>query len=197
MLSAVSSSALTSQLSAGILAGGEGRRHGGADKAWLMFNGRPLIAHVVDQLRPQVDEIIVSANRNVERYLALGLRAVRDTEGVGPLAGVCRLLHVARQPWLLCVPCDAPALSAGLAARFFAVAIAQHVDVVVLHDGARAHPTFCLMRTDLAFDATRFLGSGQSSLLRWQQTQAMAWLHGSAPLNLNTPEELLLAEQVC
>ncbi|MDP9142300.1 MAG: molybdenum cofactor guanylyltransferase [Pseudomonadota bacterium] len=185
------------RISGGILAGGEGRRHGGADKAWLMFNGRPLIAHVLDQLRPQVDEIIVSANRNVDRHLALGLRTVRDIEGAGPLAGVCRMLHVARHPWLLCVPCDAPALSNELAARLFAVAIAQHVDVVVLHDGERAHPTFCLLRTDLAADATRVLASGQSSLLRWQQTQSMAWLRGAAPLNLNTPEELLVAEQVC
>ncbi len=194
-MSAVSSSAVMSQLSAGILAGGEGRRHGGADKGWLLFQGRPLIEHVTAALRPQADELLVSANRNTERYAGLGLRVVRDAVGGGPMAGLCRLMIVARHPWLLCVPCDAPSLPADLAQRFVAVARKQPVDVVVLHDGARAHPTFCLLRVSLAGDAARYLASGESSLMRWQERQAMAWLHGKAPMNLNTPEELAAAER--
>ncbi len=181
-------------ISAGILAGGEGRRHGGADKGWLPFNGRPLIEHVVDALRPQASELLVSANRNADRYADLGLRVVRDVHGGGPLAGLCRLLIVARYPWLLCVPCDAPQLAPDLAARFSAAAASSGADIVVLHDGERAHPTFCYLRVTLAGSAANYLASGDSSLLRWQQQHTMSWLRDAAPLNLNTPDELQAAE---
>jgi molybdopterin-guanine dinucleotide biosynthesis protein A len=182
-------------ISAGILAGGEGRRHGGADKGWLPYRGRPLIEHVVDALRPQVDEVLVSANRNLERYETLGLRVVRDAERAGPLAGVCRLLIVARHPWLLCVPCDAPQLPADLAQRFADAAARARADVVVLHDGEYAHPTFCYLRSSLAGSAARFLASGRSSLMAWQKEQTLAWLHDDTPpLNLNTPQDLAQAE---
>lgn len=187
--------ARTSNITAGILAGGEGRRHGGADKGWLPFNGRPLIEHVIDSLQAQADEVLVSANRDTERYADLGLRVIRDTLGAGPLAGLRGLMLVASNPWLLCAPCEAPNLPDDLAERFMAVAIEQDADIVVLHDGVRAHPTICLLRVDLVGDAERYLAAGESSLLRWQERHAMAWLYGEAPLNLNTPQDLALAER--
>ncbi len=188
--------ARASRITCGILAGGEGRRHGGADKAWLPFKDRPLIARLRDQLHPQVDELIVSANRNVERYGTLGLEVVSDTIGQGPIAGVFRLLQAARHPWLLCVPCDTPVLANDIADRFIAESNRHPaVDVVAMHDGSRAHPTFCLIRTELASDIERFIESGQNSLLAWQQTRALVWLYSETPVNLNTPEDLLAAER--
>ena len=45
-------------VSAVVLAGGRATRMGGADKGWVELAGRPLIDHVLDRLRPQVDEIL-------------------------------------------------------------------------------------------------------------------------------------------
>ncbi len=55
-----------------ILAGGEGRRMGGADKGLQLLNGRPLVQLVLERLRPQVDVLLISANRNLERYAGFG-----------------------------------------------------------------------------------------------------------------------------
>lgn len=155
-------SAKPSQLSAGILAGG--------------MSIEPLI----DVLRPQADELLVTDRNDSPRYAELGLRVVRNAPSGVPLAGLCRLMIVARHPWLLCVPGDAPPLPADFAARFVAVARERDVDIVVLHDGQRAHPDFCLLRVGLAGDAARYLASGGSSLQRWQERQNLAWLHDGA-----------------
>ncbi len=61
-----------------ILAGGLGRRMGGSDKGLQEFRGRPLAAWVAERLAPQVDELLISANRNGERYAALGHRVIGD-----------------------------------------------------------------------------------------------------------------------
>ncbi|MEM1163582.1 MAG: NTP transferase domain-containing protein, partial [Pseudomonadota bacterium] len=51
-----------------ILAGGLARRMGGGDKAMLDLAGRPLLAHVIDRLTPQVDEVALNANGDAARF---------------------------------------------------------------------------------------------------------------------------------
>ncbi|HEX5538881.1 MAG TPA: NTP transferase domain-containing protein, partial [Methylophilaceae bacterium] len=46
-----------------ILAGGKSRRMGGVDKGLMEFLGKPMVAHVIQRLAPQVDEILINANR--------------------------------------------------------------------------------------------------------------------------------------
>ncbi|NCA24981.1 MAG: molybdenum cofactor guanylyltransferase MobA, partial [Betaproteobacteria bacterium] len=63
---------------------------GGADKGLLVHHGQPLVNHAIARLKPQVETIIVSANRNLDVYAALGHRVVRDTvadvtRSAGPL----------------------------------------------------------------------------------------------------------------
>ena len=64
-----------------ILAGGLGRRMGGVDKGLELLQGRPMIEHVLERLRPQVGEIVINANQNLERYRAFGHRVVSDAIG--------------------------------------------------------------------------------------------------------------------
>jgi molybdopterin-guanine dinucleotide biosynthesis protein A len=73
-----------------ILAGGQGRRMGGVDKGLQLLRGRPMVEWVLERLAPQVSEIIVNANQNIERYEEYGHRVVRDEIGgfAGPLAGL-------------------------------------------------------------------------------------------------------------
>lgn len=177
-------------LSLGILAGGEGRRFGGADKGWMMFKGRPLAVRLAEQLVPLGDELLISANRNLPRYGALGARVIRDTAGAGPLAGIAALAAAAAHRWLFCVPVDCvhPPLDWLKAAR--AAAWAGQADIAALHDGQRAHPTFCLLDTRLAADADAELRAGRYGLQTWMQRHRLLWLNGPEPLNCNTPEQL-------
>ena len=51
-----------------LLAGGRGRRMGGADKGLLLLDGKPLALHTLRRLRPQVATVLISANRNAAFY---------------------------------------------------------------------------------------------------------------------------------
>ena len=81
-----------------VLAGGRGQRMGGVDKGWIELGGRPLIDHVLARFAPQVSEVIISANRNLDRYAGFGHAVVTDEvpEFAGPAGGsACGVLACA------------------------------------------------------------------------------------------------------
>lgn len=91
----------------GILAGGQATRLGGRDKAWLERDGVPRVMAIAGRFASLVDAVIVSANRDPERYLFHGLRAVHDrTPDIGPLGGLDALAHECKSEWLLTLPVD-------------------------------------------------------------------------------------------
>src|SRR5690606_37051954 len=102
-----------------ILAGGRATRMGGDDKGWVPLAGTPLIQHVLTRLRPQVDEVLINANRSQARYRQLA-PVIGDAQAdfQGPLAGMLAGLTAARHDWVLFVPCDGPALPLDLMTRF-------------------------------------------------------------------------------
>ncbi len=72
-----------------ILAGGEGRRMGWADKALMLLQGKPLLAHLLERLSPQITPIALSANGDPERFAGLCSVVLRDEiPDQGPLAGI-------------------------------------------------------------------------------------------------------------
>lgn len=81
----------------GLLTGGMGRRMDGLDKGLVPLNGKPLAQHVIERLAPQVDALLVNANRNQDRYQTFGYAVVADhfTGFQGPLAGMEALLRAA------------------------------------------------------------------------------------------------------
>jgi molybdopterin-guanine dinucleotide biosynthesis protein A len=179
--------------SGGVLAGGAGTRFGGQDKGWVEWQGRPLIAWVLDALRPQAGELLISANRNIERYAALGVRVVADIQAAqhqGPLAGMVELLGAARADWLLCVPCDALWLPPDLGARFGALVADKNADIAVLADAEGIHPTFCYLRTALAGDARAAVEAGERAPRRGLERPRLVRLEAATPLNLNSPGAL-------
>lgn len=179
--------------SAGVLAGGAGTRFGGQDKGWIQWQGRPLIAWVIESLRPQAGELLISANRHLDRYAALGARVVADADPgayQGPFAGLVQLLGAAQGQWLLCVPCDSPRLPPDLAARFAARVAEEDADIGVLADDGGIHPTFCYLRTALAADARAAFEAGERAPRRWFERHRTVRLRAATPWNLNTPEVL-------
>ena len=159
----------SNDISAVILAGGRGSRMGGRDKGLVPLAGRPMIAHVLDLLKPQVGNIIISANRNLSRYARFEFPVVRDEEEgyQGPLAGILAALKQANTDWLLCVPCDVPALPPELVQRLVGALDAQPAELAVVHDGHKLQPAFTLMSTQLRPSLEDYLNSGERRLGQW------------------------------
>lgn len=180
--------------SALILAGGRGRRLGGRDKGWIEVDGRPLIERLLMRLRPQVTTLSISANRNMDRYRALGVPVLADSlpDYPGPLAGIQAGLQACTTPWLLVAPVDSPWLPLDLRARLAAAlgpALAVQVQV---HE--RPYPTCALLHRGLAAPLTAFLASGQRRARDWYQAIGAAALdlseQAGAFRNINHPEDL-------
>jgi molybdopterin-guanine dinucleotide biosynthesis protein A len=179
-----------------VLAGGQGSRMGGVDKGLQPFRGKPMAAHVIERLAPQVDELLINANRNPQAYGALGHRVIADEiEGfAGPLAGFERGLAHARGKLIVTVPCDSPFLPHDLVARLRAALDTQGAQVAVAKTGDQAHPVFCLMRREVHESLRQFLASGQRKIDRWYSQLALVEVafddEAEAFLNINTREEL-------
>ena len=116
---------LFSNCSIVLLAGGRGQRMGGHDKGWVTWQGQALIEHMQRVVRPLTDDLIISCNRNHERYQALADQIVSDPtlEFHGALVGILSALQVARHPYLLVLPCEAPRIDLELLSQLY-----QHAD---------------------------------------------------------------------
>ena len=182
-------------ISAVILAGGRARRMGGEDKGLVELGGRPLLDYIISALRPQVGEILVNANRNLERYRAFGYPVIEDIMGdfCGPLVGMATGMQATGNPWLLTVPCDSPFVPAQLAATLGHALVTEQADLSVAHDGVRMQPVFALLDCRLLPSLLDYLTGGGRKIDTWyaQQRLALADFSASADtfLNLNTPED--------
>ncbi|MEK6749355.1 MAG: molybdenum cofactor guanylyltransferase MobA [Pseudomonadota bacterium] len=183
-----------------ILAGGAGRRMEGQDKAWLEINGQPLIEILLTSLRPQCAQILISANRNIEKFSALGAPVVTDEHyrGAGPLAGIYNALAHCTTPNLITVAVDTPGIPANYVSRFMRVRTAE-TRILVAHDGVRTHPACALLASDLRASLGDFLQTGGRRVQDWQHKFNPQWVDFSdAPdscYNINTPDDLAHAIQ--
>lgn len=152
-----------------ILAGGLARRMGGVDKGLQVLAGRPLVAHVIERLAPQVGGLLINANRSHAEYGALGyaLLADRIPDFAGPLAGLHAALVAATTPLVVTVPCDSPYLPRDLVARLHAAMLDQRADLAIARAAGRVHPVFCLSRTALAPQLDIFLRQGGRRVMEW------------------------------
>lgn len=155
-----------------------------------------MIRHVLDALEPQVEQILINANRNLEEYRAFGMPVVPDTRGdfLGPLAGIASGLAAAHTEWVAVVPCDSPLLAVDCVARLAStVEDDESVDIAVAHDGARIQPVFALIRRRLAASLDAFLESGGRKIDQWYGRRRMQLVDFSDIadnfLNINRPED--------
>ena len=178
-----------------VLAGGQARRMGGVDKGLVAIAGRPMIEHVLDALRPQVGELMINANRNLERYARYGCRVLPDSQAgyLGPLAGVASALAAIRTDYLLTVPCDSPLLAPDLAAHLCEALDRQRADLAVAHDGERQQPVFLLLPKRLGADLEDYLAGGGRKIDLWFARHRLAEAELShrrdSFINVNDPAE--------
>lgn len=192
-----------------LLAGGRSSRMGGGDKCLLPLAGRPLLAHILERIRPQVGALAINANGPAERFAAFGLPVVADSVAgfPGPLAGILAGLDwaAAAAPgagWLVSLPSDAPFLPRDLVPRLLAAVAGDAADLACAASGGRSHPVVGLwplrlreaLRTALAAEGIRKVD-------RWTGRYRLATVaFPVAPVdpffNANEPADLALAERL-
>jgi molybdopterin-guanine dinucleotide biosynthesis protein A len=191
---------ITGHITAVVLAGGRGRRMEGADKGLVSLRGRPLAAHVMERLRPQVGGFIIVANRNADRYKELGAVVIADrvAAGEGPLAGLAAGLDHAETEWVLAVSCDTPLLPADLVARLRQCAEANAAGICTAHDGERLHATVILTRRSNLAPLIRFLDAGGRKVRDFLTTAGAGSAdfsdEAAAFANVNDPDALARLE---
>lgn len=191
---------MSTQIAGLVLAGGRGRRMGGRDKGLELLRGRAMVEWVIERLAPQVDEIIINANQNLERYAAFGHRVVADAVGgyAGPLAGLHAGLAATTQPLMVTVPCDSPFLPADLVDRLARARAAAGAALAVAKTFDQPHPVFALVRTEVRAHLEAFLGAGGRKIDAWYATLASIEVafddEADAFSNINTPAELAAFE---
>lgn len=183
-----------------VLAGGRAQRMGGVDKGLMQLAGKPMVAHVLAALGPQVATIIVNANRNLDQYAAFGYRVAADTIGdyYGPLAGMASAMEISTTKYVLTVPCDSPLMARDLVARLYQALIQERADLAVAHDGERMHPVFALLQRGLLASLREYLESGERKIDRWfaRHKVAIAYFADEPEtfINVNDPQERAAVE---
>ncbi len=195
-----------------ILAGVRGSRMGGVDKGLQNFNGIPLALHTLMRLGPQVESVMINANRNLSAYESFGSAVWPDASAdfAGPLSGFLVGLERAETPYVLTVPCDTPRLPLDLAERLSEALVREDADIAMAaapetdehgHAEVRTQPVFCLMKIELSESLVKFTHSGGRKIDAWTAQHKTVVVpfdaEGDDPLafaNVNTLTELQALE---
>ena len=134
-----------------LLAGGLSRRMGGGDKTLRLLGGRPLLAHVIERVRPQVAALVLNANGDPARFAGFGLPVAADSvpDFAGPLAGILAGLDWAAVnrpdcPLVVSIPTDSPFLPLDLATRLERGMAEAGADLACAASHGQAHPVIGL-----------------------------------------------------
>lgn len=179
------------KISTVILAGGQGSRIGG-DKGLQVLHGRPLLAWVLDAIREQSDEVLISANGNRGEYAGFGYPVIADQmPGLGPLAGLQAALHHAQHDRIVSVPCDTPYLPGDLIA-WLSATVGDAEAAVAAVEGRR-QPAIALYRKSVLPRLNAYLDGGERKVGGWLETlhvNEVVFDNADAFININTRQEL-------
>jgi molybdopterin-guanine dinucleotide biosynthesis protein A len=174
---------------------------GSVDKGLKLLRGKPMVQWVVERFAPQVDEVLINANQNLDAYAAYGHRVVPDEIGgyAGPLAGLHRGLSAARHNLVATVPCDSPFLPHDLVSRLYSALQAQDAELAVARTGEQPHPVFCLCHASVLPGLGAFLESGGRKIDAWYAALKVIEVRfddePDAFSNINTETELRAFEK--
>lgn len=193
-----------------ILAGGLSRRMGGGDKTLMPLAGRPMLAHVIDRLRAQVQPVALNANGDPARFAGFGLPVIADTFGdhSGPLAGVLAGMEWAKRTdaaitHIVTVAGDTPLFPRNLVAGLLSANGDSRMRIVLAMSGGNRHPVFGLWPVALAVDLATWMASTDTfKVLAWVRNHDHAFADfpiegGIDPFfNANAPEDLVELERL-
>jgi len=186
--------AIRNAVTAVVLAGGRGARFGGADKGLVEHHCRTLAEHQLALLRAQAARLMISANRNLERYRSFGVDVVTDLHDgfQGPLAGMHAAACAATTPWIVCVPCDTLGVPDDAVARLVGAAGDAGVAAAYAQAADGPHYTLCALRRSLAESLRAALLADRRTVRDFLQAQraAAADFQDCVLINANHAEAL-------
>ena len=194
-----------------VLAGGRSRRMGGGDKCLLPLGGQPVLAHVLERLKPQVSQIVIAANGDLTRFAGFHVPVIADhIDGhAGPLAGIHAGMdwahaNVPDSRFVITVASDTPFFPADLVTRFCAAIEGRDLKLLVASSRSGVHPVFGLWPLTLAAVLEASLRSGKRKVTDWVRERRAEEISfpaveiGGRPIdpffNINRPEDLAEAE---
>jgi molybdopterin-guanine dinucleotide biosynthesis protein A len=193
-----------------LLAGGRSSRMGGGDKCLRLLGGRPILARIIERLKPQVSEIIVNANGDNSRFAGYGLPVVADSIAgfAGPLAGV----HAALEWVKANRPATSHVVTVATDTLFLPSDLVQHFldeprqgnTLLVARSDEGVHPVIGLWPVELASAIESFLKQGSHKVGKFVEDQGAVNVYfpkveiGGTLIdpffNINEPDELAKAE---
>ena len=190
-----------------ILAGGLSRRLGGGDKCLRLLAGRPILTHILERLRPQVDALVLNANGDPARFAAFRLPVVADSIAgfAGPLAGILAGLDWAADlggmTHVATAAADAPFLPLDLVDRLRRACERGGCDLACARSAGRAHPVFGLWPVALREQLRAAVSGGIRKVDQWTSRYRLAAVDfADGPpdpfFNVNHPEDLMEAERL-
>lgn len=196
-----------------LLAGGRSSRFGGGDKCLSPLFGKPLLAHAIERLRPQVPSLVLNANGDARRFASFGLPVIADYASArigdfaGPLAGLLAAMiwvraHRPDAKLIVSVATDTPFFPTDLVARL--VDASDGGALAVARSEIGVHPVFGLWPIALADALRADLEAGKRKVLDWTADHGAIEVAfesvtirgvGVDPfLNINRAEDLAQAE---
>ena len=180
-----------------ILAGGLGKRFDGINKALIQLLDKPLIEHVIDALRPQVDQILISANRNIVDLSSFGYPVIEDNlKNSGPLGGIGSLIDHVTTDLVIVTTCDTIHMPKDFVTELEISRTKNKADIAIAKTGMGIQRlNFSTTRETLA-GVRDFLKTGNLTVAQWQNEINACEVHFNSterclPLyNINTPEDL-------
>jgi molybdenum cofactor guanylyltransferase len=183
-------------LSAVILAGGRSSRMGTA-KAMLLFDGEPLILHIVRKLQPLFTDIVVVAAPG-QSLPPMAVTVVHDDVAYqGPLGGIRYGLQAVKGEWAFVTSCDSAFLSVALIS--YLISERGDFDIVVPRWKDRLQPLVAMYRTTVIPSLDRQLANGELSVVQLLAKVRTRYLeeseihrldpYGESFFNMNRPED--------
>ncbi len=192
-----------------LLAGGQSQRMGGGDKCLRPLGGKPILAHVIERVLPQLRGLILNANGDPQRFASFDLPVVPDSipDFAGPLAGVLTGMDWAAAnapdcPWIVTVPTDSPFLPRDLVARLVAERDIDQADMACAMSAGQRYPVVGLWPVRLRDELRRAITQEDMHKVdAWSARYRLAVAEFAIDkidpfFNANSPEDLAKAEQL-
>jgi molybdenum cofactor guanylyltransferase len=145
------------KIEAFVLSGGKSSRMG-QDKGMLLLAGKPMVSHVLDNIRQLGIPARIIANLGT--YENLGLPVLKDVIAEkGPMGGLLTAMHFCKSSHFLLIGCDTPFIDSR-AIKYLLSEMKGHAVTVAYSQGIM-HPLFAVYSTLLKEEVSRRISSGK------------------------------------
>ena len=194
-----------------ILSGGESRRMGRNDKAFLSIEDKTLLEITVERLHQQTQKIAINTNSNDPKYFDYNLPVLNDEIGGfwGPLAGIFTAMKWANQMGyksVATIAVDTPLFPENLLKKLHCKMEMNNSDIVFAESSTDykkkklLHPVFGLWKSSLYNDLGKDLESGVRKVTHWSERHKVSNVffqnkHLDPFFNINTPEDIVILRE--